>query len=117
MREQWQAWVSSLGVWFIDHGFRVLVILLVAWGVHFIAHRFIARLIRLAVVKDNHLSTEGELQREATLVRIFNWVLRLLMLAIALMMILREVGLDIAPMLAGAGIVGIAVGFGGQYLI
>jgi small conductance mechanosensitive channel len=32
-------------------------------------------------------------------------------------MILKEIGLEIAPILAGAGIVGLAVGFGAQYLI
>src|SRR5512133_4326059 len=32
-------------------------------------------------------------------------------------MILKEAALDIGPLLAGAGIAGLAVGFGGQYLI
>lgn len=32
-------------------------------------------------------------------------------------MILQEIGLEIGPILAGAGIVGLALGFGGQYLI
>jgi len=32
-------------------------------------------------------------------------------------MILSELGVDIAPLIAGAGIVGIALGFGGQYLV
>jgi moderate conductance mechanosensitive channel len=32
-------------------------------------------------------------------------------------MIISELGLNIAPLLAGAGIVGVAIGFGGQYLI
>jgi small conductance mechanosensitive channel len=32
-------------------------------------------------------------------------------------MILQEIGLEIGPVLAGAGIVGLALGFGGQYLI
>jgi len=32
-------------------------------------------------------------------------------------MIVSELGVNVAPILAGAGIVGVAVGFGGQYLI
>jgi small conductance mechanosensitive channel len=32
-------------------------------------------------------------------------------------MVLKNFGIDVAPLLAGAGIVGLAVGFGGQYLI
>ena len=36
---------------------------------------------------------------------------------VAILMILQEIEIPIAPILAGAGIIGIAVGFGGQYLI
>ena len=32
-------------------------------------------------------------------------------------MVLRELGVDIVPMLTGAGIVGVALGFGSQYLV
>ncbi|MBP8959631.1 MAG: mechanosensitive ion channel family protein [Bacteroidales bacterium] len=63
------------------------------------------------------MTAEAEIQRENTLIRIFNGTISIVILLIALLMILKEAGLDIVPMLAGAGIVGIAVGFGGQYLI
>jgi len=36
---------------------------------------------------------------------------------IAVMLVLAEIGLDLAPLLAGAGIVGLAVGFGAQNLV
>ena len=36
---------------------------------------------------------------------------------LALLMILQEVGIAIGPLLAAAGIAGLAFGFGGQYLI
>jgi small conductance mechanosensitive channel len=35
----------------------------------------------------------------------------------AILMMLQEAGIEIGPILAGAGIVGLALGFGGQYLI
>ncbi|RPI50449.1 MAG: mechanosensitive ion channel family protein, partial [Deltaproteobacteria bacterium] len=37
--------------------------------------------------------------------------------AVVIMMVLRELGFDIGPILAGAGIVGLAVGFGAQNLV
>jgi small conductance mechanosensitive channel len=37
--------------------------------------------------------------------------------SIALLMVLHELGVDIVPMLTGAGIVGVALGFGSQYLV
>lgn len=41
----------------------------------------------------------------------------MILIVLAILMILQEFGLKIGPILAGAGIVGVAVGFGGQYLI
>jgi small conductance mechanosensitive channel len=40
-----------------------------------------------------------------------------LLVLIVIMMVLNEIGLSVGPLLAGAGILGLAVGFGGQYLI
>ena len=40
-----------------------------------------------------------------------------MLLLIVIMAILNEMGLSVGPLLAGAGILGLAVGFGGQYLI
>jgi small conductance mechanosensitive channel len=42
---------------------------------------------------------------------------RVLIVIIIIMMVLDEVGVPIAPVLAGFGIAGVAVGFGAQYLI
>jgi hypothetical protein len=44
-------------------------------------------------------------------------VATVVIVAIAVLMILRELDVDIAPMLTGAGIVGLAVGFGAQTLV
>jgi small conductance mechanosensitive channel len=43
--------------------------------------------------------------------------MRIVILTLAGLMILQELGVQIGPILAGAGIVGLAFGFGGQYLI
>ncbi|HVO76463.1 MAG TPA: mechanosensitive ion channel family protein, partial [Candidatus Bathyarchaeia archaeon] len=43
--------------------------------------------------------------------------LRVSILVAAILMILRQVGIEIAPLLAGAGIVGLAVSFGAQSLV
>ncbi len=52
-----------------------------------------------------------------TIVRIFSWTVNIIIVTIASMMVLQEFGLKIGPILASAGIVGVAVGFGGQYLV
>jgi len=55
--------------------------------------------------------------RLATLLPIFRNFLLAMIVAIAGMVTLSELGIDIAPLFAGAGVVGLAVGFGAQTLI
>ncbi|EFL88015.1 MscS mechanosensitive ion channel [Ahrensia sp. R2A130] len=55
--------------------------------------------------------------RMATLLPIVRYVLISIIVSIALMIVLSELGVDIGPLFAGAGVVGIAVGFGSQKLI
>lgn len=55
--------------------------------------------------------------RMATLLPIMRYAMVIVIFSIAIMVILSRMGLDIAPIFAGAGVVGIAVGFGAQTLI
>lgn len=111
------ATIGKLISWFMDHGIRIFFIIAGAVVLHYVSRIFIQRFIRLTVVADRHTSHEAEIQRENTLIRIFTWAVSSMLVVISIIMILKELGLDVAPLLAGAGIVGIAVGFGGQYLI
>nr|WP_053369042.1 mechanosensitive ion channel family protein [Bacillus sp. FJAT-27245] len=56
-------------------------------------------------------------RREATLVKLLDNILSYVIYFIALMMILTVLTIDVKAMLAGAGIVGLAVGFGAQNLV
>lgn len=56
-------------------------------------------------------------RREATLVKLLDNILSYAIYFIAIMMILTELTIDVKAMLAGAGIVGLAVGFGAQSLV
>jgi small-conductance mechanosensitive channel len=55
--------------------------------------------------------------RLSTLLPLFRRVLQVAIFVIAGLMVLSSLGVDIGPMLAGAGIVGLAVGFGAQTLV
>lgn len=55
--------------------------------------------------------------RARTLLSIFNWLATIVIIIAALYMILENFGFSVAPLLASAGIIGLAFGFGGQYLI
>ncbi len=56
-------------------------------------------------------------KRKGTIVSLGERLLRLLVVAIAALMALDKLGLDIGPAVAGLGVVGIAVGFGAQSLV
>ena len=61
--------------------------------------------------------TEDEAQRARTLARVVRSTALVIVVTVAGLMILVELGLDIAPLIAGAGIAGVALGLGAQSLI
>jgi len=117
MEETLIKWSEKIIPWLLDHGLKIMVIAVTAYLLDIILTRIVARAIRIAVVADETMSKEGERKREDTLIHISNGAIGITLLIIAVLMILQEAGLKIGPILAGAGIVGLAVGFGAQYLI
>ena len=55
--------------------------------------------------------------REQTLLALARNALTIAMIAITLMFVLSELGVDIAPLIASAGVIGLAIGFGAQKLV
>jgi small-conductance mechanosensitive channel len=117
MEETLTKFTENIGPWLLSHGVKILIIAIAASLLNKIISRIIKKAVKIAVVADSNMSSESESRRENTLIRIFNGALRIAIFTLAFMMILQESGLEIGPILAGAGIVGLALGFGGQYLI
>ena len=103
--------------WLITHGLKIVAIIIVAWLIKTFSGSLIEKTVRKAVVSKNFISPEAEKKREDTLIKIFDTTLRLIIWIVAAIMIVSEFGVEIGPMIAAAGIIGLAVGFGGQYLI
>ena len=81
-------------------------------------------LLKFGVKKLEKSLTKQDVIRESaitlqikTMAKLFNWLGTIVIVAIVVYIILEKHGLDMAPLLAGAGIMGLAFGFGGQYLI
>lgn len=55
--------------------------------------------------------------REKTLLNLFKNAFTIALAIFALMLALAQIGVNIAPLLAGAGVVGLAIGFGAQKLV
>lgn len=117
MNEQLSVWLDNLLPWLLTHGINILIVISGTFILNKVFKRIIRRSVRIAVTSNSQVSQDAEKKREETLMRIFNGIVKILLITIATLVILSEIGIKIAPILAGAGIAGIAVGFGGQYLI
>ena len=117
VKEYFDEWMKHLGPWLLHNGIKIVIIIIAAILLNKILKKFIERAVRLAVIPDRHHTREAEKQREDTLIQIFATTMKIVIMLIAAMMILQEMGVQVGPILAAAGIVGLAFGFGGQYLI
>lgn len=93
---------------------RILIILVIAW----ILQAMAARLIRLFRAYMSRRMTGGdEIARIETLARVFRNAAAIVIALVSGMLVLGELGISVAPILATAGVAGIAIGFGAQSLI
>lgn len=109
--------IDNLIPWLMTHGFRILLILLIAYLARRSSGVLVDKIVRRAVVSKGFLSPSAEKKREDTLITVFEGILKALIWFIAIFMIVAEFGVNIGPLLAGAGVVGLAIGFGAQYII
>lgn len=106
--------LTGLQSWFMETGLAILLILVLT----LIAIR-LARMVAdrtMGVVKKRKMTEEAQ-KRADTLSSVVRYVLTITIFIIALMMILGELDIDIGPILAAAGVLGLAIGFGAQSLV
>ncbi|MCW2496448.1 mechanosensitive ion channel domain-containing protein [Jatrophihabitans sp.] len=123
--------------WLIEIPVRILVIILVALLVRALLHRSIDRLVRpvhvgevpgilrpfkervsnSALFESTGLMSARRAQRAATLGSVLKSAVSFVVLMTALLLILGELEVSLAPFLAGTSIVGVALGFGAQNVV
>ncbi|MDH4189480.1 MAG: mechanosensitive ion channel family protein [Betaproteobacteria bacterium] len=101
----WQAMAWTMG--------RVVLILVLGWVLHRLSRRLI-RAFRHYMAKR---SDGEEARRIETLARVFRYIAAVIIVIVAGTLVLGELGISIAPILATAGVAGVAIGFGAQSLI
>jgi small conductance mechanosensitive channel len=110
---------DTISGWLLNHGVPILIILVATiiayWVIRAALRRVVTQYVRIKG-KGRHSKLWFE-NRTRTLSAIISSTLGVLLFVVALFMLLSEVGVDIGPLLAGAGVLGIAVGFGAQSLI
>src|SRR6187402_3104352 len=105
----WTDWAAKLIPWLLTHGIRLLLIIVAAYVLNIILGWLITRMVRWSVTIDKHQTAIAEQKREETLIQIFTWSVRVFFIILVFVLILNEIGLPIGPMIAGAGILGLAV--------
>ncbi len=107
--------LSFLLKWFRETG---LAILLIVIGTFFLI-RIVSYLSDkiFKVVKEQRRGDKEFSKRSDTLNSIFRNLWTIIICSIAVIIILSELGLDIGPILATAGVLGLAIGFGAQSLV
>lgn len=113
-----QEYLDNLVGWLMTSGLRILVIAICAFALLKLLGVLIGRLEKIVLGDGGEFVSVLERERRVkTLSNLLGKTSYIAIIVIAIMMVLREVGLDIAPIIAGAGIVGLAVGFGAQNLV
>jgi small conductance mechanosensitive channel len=102
--------------WFAEPWVRIVIILSAALLVT-LASRLVVNRFRKKLEGTASITQELNLQRATTLTGALSTALIVVIWALAILMALGEVGANITPLLASAGVAGVALGFGAQSLV
>lgn len=109
------AWLSSTaGRQLTGSAITIVIILAVAFGAWEI---FNAAIDRYLAGTDSHGQRVSRSARVRTLLPFARNAVWISLLLVVVLLVLSELGINIAPLLAGAGVVGLAIGFGSQALV
>jgi small-conductance mechanosensitive channel len=102
--------------WLVSHGVRIAVIVggaLVLLGIARLAVRRMQRRLR----DSDRVERDLDVRRVATLTQAVSYVAGIVVWSLSILLVLGEFGLNLAPLIAGAGVAGVALGFGAQSLV
>lgn len=131
---EWKIPAGAAYDWFVARPIAILLILIIAFVVRWLVRRAIDRVVRRAsegsipavlsrtkageVLADLRPgAADRRRERALTMGSVLKSIAGAVILGIAGIMILAEVGVNVAPILTGAGIVGVALGFGAQNFV
>jgi len=110
---------QTIQMWLLEHGIAIVIIIVISYLVYQLLKLVLPGIVEgsVKIRGKGRRAREEMAKRSHTLANLLTGVSGVVITSVALFMVLSEVGVNIAPLLAGAGIAGIAIGFGAQYLI
>ncbi|CAB4536867.1 unannotated protein [freshwater metagenome] len=106
--------------WLSGSPLRVFTVIVAAWISYSIGHRAIDRAINklaTADLKPGPGVAKRQAERARTTGSVLNSILKAIIWIIAIGMILGEFGFNLGPVIASAGVIGVAIGLGAQTLV
>ncbi|MFA6618753.1 MAG: mechanosensitive ion channel family protein [Candidatus Neomarinimicrobiota bacterium] len=116
----WQELITSSINWIVSElpGIIILtIIVFIAFRILRFTFKRMSKLLSLRASKNANVDTDEAVKRINTLTNILYTIVKVIIWTVYLMMILQKFKINIAPILASAGILGLAVGFGAQELV
>lgn len=99
--------------WLMTHGVKIVLILGVAFFVDKILRRYVNKLLHKVIQYEE----QGDKRREDTVVKIINCGITIALWGVVAIAVIGGLEVNVTGVLAGAGIVGLALGFSAQYMI
>ena len=109
-----QGYLEAVGHWLITTGLQLVLIVVGLLIAQKAAGLIISRILDGVARRKEDVEYQ---KRTDTLKSVVRYLVSSVLFAIAVMMILGQLGIEIGPILAAAGVVGLAVGFGAQNLV
>lgn len=117
IEESFNRFLENISGFLSMHGLEIAIILAGAWVVKQFGTQVIMQILQKTVRRDIYPTKSDRIKRLKTLESLIGAILKITVFAIALIMVISELGLNTTPVIASAGIAGIALGFGAQSLI
>jgi len=111
---KFEAYVELIEKWLIKSGPRVVMIILGALLFMSVA-KILIRIVR-RTLKARNKSPEFH-KRVQTFSAVIRYTVNAVVVSVAIILVIKEFGIDVRPILAAAGVVGLAIGFGAQKLV
>jgi small-conductance mechanosensitive channel len=115
--ERYKALLETVITWILENGPSVILVIVVTYVISHFLKAIVSRVVRRLVPRGSFDLETEEIKRENTLISIIHGFLGIIIWIGALFFILEKFGVPVAPLLTGAGILGVAVGFGSQSLV
>lgn len=119
MAEAWETWLAA--------SLRIVLIVVISFTARFVIRRAITRFVtrlnrgdrqrQRSAGRGSLASSERRRQRSETIGSVLRSASSVLVLGTGALMVLSELGVQLGPLVASAGIIGVAIGFGARNLV